>query len=63
MKLFLIAALFSFACCTVYAGDSGLITNVGGRKTTSLNGRWRIIIDPYENGYYDYRHQPISNGY
>jgi beta-glucuronidase len=64
MKHFLIAAFISVACCTVYAGDGpGLITNVDGRKTTSLNGRWQIIIDPYENGYYDYRHQPLANGY
>jgi beta-glucuronidase len=40
-----------------------LITNVPGRKITSLNGEWHVIVDPYENGYYDYRHEPIDNGY
>ena len=48
---------------TAFAHDAGLIANVPGRKTTSLNGRWRIVIDPYENGYYDYRHHPMPNGY
>ena len=40
-----------------------LITNTAGRHTNSLNGRWQIIIDPYETGYYDYRFQPRSDGY
>ncbi len=26
------------------------------RSALSLNGEWRIIVDPYENGYYNYRH-------
>ncbi len=25
------------------------------RNTTTLNGPWNIIVDPYENGYYNYR--------
>jgi beta-glucuronidase len=29
----------------------------------SLDGRWQIIIDPYETGYYDYRWQPRNDGY
>lgn len=40
-----------------------LITNVGGRLTSSLNGRWRTIVDPYETGYYNYRRRPDPNGY
>jgi beta-glucuronidase len=41
-----------------------MIHNACARKTTSLNGRWRIIIDSYENGYYDYRYQPqTAEGY
>jgi beta-glucuronidase len=34
------------------------IQNVEGRSATTLNGKWNIIIDPYENGYYDYRYLP-----
>jgi beta-glucuronidase len=40
-----------------------LITNVEARKQLSLNGAWRIIVDPYEDGYFDYRRQPKQDGY
>lgn len=40
-----------------------LIVNVDGRETTTLNGRWRTIVDPFENGYYNYRWTPNPNGY
>lgn len=36
-----------------FAAD--FMINVDGRRTTSLNGRWQYIIDPYELGYYNYR--------
>lgn len=36
------------------------ITNVYGRSTFTLNGKWNYIIDPYENGYYDYRYEPYD---
>lgn len=39
------------------------ITNISARKTTSLNGVWRTIVDPFENGYYDYRRKPTADGY
>jgi len=40
-----------------------LIANAGGRASVSLAGKWQTIIDPYENGYYDYRYQPSPDGY
>ncbi len=40
-----------------------IIINVDARKTTRLNGQWRYIVDPYENGYYNYRYQESANGY
>ncbi len=43
--------------------NSDLIINTPARQTTSLDGTWDIIIDPYQNGYYDYRYQPNPNGY
>ena len=46
-----------------FAQSSSLITNIDGRKTISLNGYWKIIIDPYENGFYDYRYKESDNGY
>ncbi|MDB5235049.1 MAG: beta-glucuronidase [Hymenobacter sp.] len=35
--------------------QNALIQNATGRQVLSLNGRWNYIIDPYENGFYDYR--------
>lgn len=40
-----------------------MLTNVDNRVTTSLDGSWHIIIDPYETGYYDYRFLPSDDGY
>lgn len=40
--------------------QTGLIQNIFGRDHVSLNGRWNYIIDPYETGYYDYRHMPFD---
>ncbi|MFZ5893080.1 MAG: glycoside hydrolase family 2 protein [Myxococcota bacterium] len=39
-------------------GSVALIQNVHARKYKSLNGAFRFIVDPYENGYYDYRREP-----
>ncbi len=30
------------------------------RSSISLNGEWKIIVDPYETGYYNYRMQPFD---
>jgi beta-glucuronidase len=50
--------------------SQGLITNTINRNTTSLNGTWNYIVDPYENGYYNYRYEaydqqtdPSAGGY
>jgi beta-glucuronidase len=48
------------------AADAPRATALGfadSRRGQSLNGRWNIIVDPYENGLYDYRHQPKAHGY
>lgn len=42
------------------AANMPLIQNIYGREHLSLNGRWNYIIDPYEMGYYDYRHMPFD---
>ncbi len=36
------------------------IADVFARPITSLNGQWRVIVDPYDTGFYDYRHQPYD---
>jgi len=50
------------ACASARA-QTPLIANAGGRQGLSLDGRWQTIIDPYENGFYDYRYQESPNGY
>ncbi len=37
-----------------------VLADVFARQVTSLNGKWRVIVDPYDTGYYDYRHQPYD---
>jgi beta-glucuronidase len=34
--------------------------NVYARPGLNLNGTWHTIVDPYETGYYDYRHEPYD---
>jgi beta-glucuronidase len=62
MCLAILVALFVITPF-VQAQPAELITNTEGRKTTSLNGQWQMIVDPYESGYYNYRYQPSDNGY
>ena len=50
-------------CAPVEAQSPSRIVNVEARRTTSLNGKWRALVDPYENGYYDFRLQPAPDGY
>jgi len=40
-----------------------LITDIPNRHTTSLNGKWKIIIDPYEIGFFDYRYEESPWGF
>jgi len=42
---------------------TNLITNVEARQSIRLDGAWKIIVDPFETGYYDYRYRPSENGY
>lgn len=47
----------------VMAQDNIQIMNVSNRDVTSLDGQWKTIVDPFENGYYDYRLKPYDGGY
>jgi beta-glucuronidase len=33
------------------------LINAAGRQALALNGRWHVIVDPYDNGYVNYRLQ------
>jgi len=57
-KLFLV-----FTTALVVAGNARsevVIAGVFARQTTSLNGKWHVIVDPYDTGYFDYRRQPYD---
>jgi len=38
-----------------------LIANINARQTTSLDGQWQAIVDPYDVGALDYRARPLKN--
>jgi len=59
LQLFLLISSSGFLAAQL----SPQIINVEGRKMTSLDGNWKTIIDPFENGYYDYRRLPLKDGY
>lgn len=53
MKKLIPLLLFTSACI---GQTQNLISNVVNRNTTSLNGVWNYIIDPYETGFYSFHH-------
>ncbi len=42
------------------ARSEALLINTGQRQSVSLNGAWATIVDPYETGYFNYRHEPYD---
>ena len=62
MKLCL--PLIALSLCAPLPGRAAAaIVNPEARHSLSLDGKWRTIVDLYENGYYDYRLQPSKDGY
>ncbi len=59
MKRFFII-LLALVAIIPYANCGTEMADVFDRDISSLNGKWRIIIDPYDVGYFDYRHQPYD---
>lgn len=55
LLLFCLSLSVSFSFAQV-----STIQNIQSRKILSLNGKWNYIVDPYENGFYDYRHDPFD---
>lgn len=56
----IILLLLSGEAFAQYPDKNQQIINLPNRDTISLNGKWKYIVDPYENGYYNYRYQPID---
>ncbi|MDD2290193.1 MAG: beta galactosidase jelly roll domain-containing protein, partial [Bacteroidales bacterium] len=40
-----------------------LLQNVYARQTVTLNGTWNYIVDLFDTGYFDYRQQPLKDGF
>src|SRR5712664_257057 len=58
-----LALCLPLLCCRGAAQVAPLIANVNARQTTSLNGQWQAIVDPYDVGALDYRAQPLKNNH
>ena len=54
------AIYLSLLLFPVISFSQDLITNTFNRNSTTLNGTWNYIIDPYETGYYNYRYEPYD---
>ena len=57
-KIILLLAVIA-AGASIVRGET-VIADVFARQATSLNGQWRVIVDPYDTGYFDYRRQPYD---
>lgn len=55
--------LFLMGFVSLAQTSTPLITNVTNRETVRLDGKWRYIMDPMENGYYNYRYKINPHGY
>ncbi|MEI6950633.1 glycoside hydrolase family 2 TIM barrel-domain containing protein [Paraflavisolibacter sp. H34] len=62
MKNTLLSGFLLLLLALSAAAQEPLLNPGLSRKTTSLNGTWQYIIDPYETGYYDYRFRERSPG-
>ena len=63
-RVFSLALVCVVFCCSSYAQSIPLVANIYARPHMTLNGKWNYIIDPLENGYYNYRLQPFTtNGF
>ncbi|MCD7971377.1 MAG: beta galactosidase jelly roll domain-containing protein [Candidatus Azobacteroides sp.] len=58
-KLSLISMLL-LIILQIPAKEIPLVSSIYQRSYISLNGKWNYVIDPLENGYYDYRLQPFK---
>lgn len=58
-KITLLALLLLQQISPISAQEN-LLANIYNRPVQSLNGKWHYIVDPYENGYYNYRLEPYD---
>jgi beta-glucuronidase len=62
-KSVILGALLLFLLALPLAAQQiDTIQNPTARSTTSLNGAWQYLLDPYEAGYFDFHMNPIPDG-
>src|SRR5580693_3892312 len=59
-SIFLSGSVFAQSGDTSAEVNIPLIQHIFAREELNLVGRWNYMVDPYENGYYDYRHMPYD---
>jgi len=47
-------------CAAGVRAEPATVLQAYVRDALPLDGEWKAIVDPYENGYYDYRYQPFD---
>ena len=62
MNKLIILSLSLLSFLPLFGGET-VLQNVFSRDTRSLNGKWHYIIDPFDNGYFDYRLRVNPNGF
>jgi len=60
IKRLILTAILAVNFYWIQASKTELLINTYNRTSTSLNGDWKYIVDPYENGYYNYRYEPFD---
>jgi len=64
MKKLIFFLFVAFAASNIFAQEVPLVSNIYARQNMILNGKWNYVVDPLENGYYDYRLRPFDkNGF
>jgi beta-glucuronidase len=58
IKILMFLLLASFA-----AKAGNVLQNIYSRNPETLDGYWNYIVDPFDNGYYDYRMNVNQNGF
>jgi beta-glucuronidase len=60
MKPSLGCALSALSFMVAGAQAAPAMQNVYARTSQTLDGKWHVIVDPYENGAYNYRRDPLD---
>lgn len=59
-RALILASLLAASAVLAAASPEPALINTPARAALSLNGRWQVIVDPYDNGYFNYRLQPYD---